>query len=441
MSEYEGRKFNDGILYSGEYELVSDFGTRTLPNGDTRYHKGIDFVGIDNKDILSPINGIVAVSTIVTDKKNLTWEWGEYVRIDSNDYMHVEGAQRHYFCHLSVRSVLAGQSVKKGDKIGVEGNTGYVVGNPGLHCHYEVRDSNANSIDPKKLFWNDNQPSVPIDPDDTIYNDISEVPEWARQYVQNWVDKGIIMGTGNGLNLTMSMIRIMLMMERMIFKASFGAVKRLMSDGVETSTKIQNYLDGDKSDLNYIKMFDKYIRFVTALTNGENEVQVKDKNDNLLYWSSEEHEEMTIDETEYPVMVYDYNEIVKTEMAFNELAETEAAASSKKIMNTKMMSGFEETIDEDETESINYAPQIVLGQGDGVTGKSAKAEIYKGQTGLEINYYRSNTEELRQLILDDDGIKTRIPVYNANGIVRNIIITTNEPDVSMGNINDVIIQI
>lgn len=439
MSEYEGRIFSDGILYSGEYELISDFGTRALPNGDIRYHKGIDFFGIDNKDILSPVNGIVAVSTIITDRKNLTWEWGEYVRIDSNDYMHIDGAQRHYFCHLSERTVSAGQSVKKGDKIGIEGNTGYVVGNSGLHCHYEVRDSKSNSIDPKKLFWNDNQPSVPIDPDDTIYNSISEVPEWVRQYVQNWVDKGIVMGTGIGLNLTMSMIRIMVMVERMISQASLGDAKRLLSDGVETSTKIQNYLNSDKSDINYIKMYDKYIRFVTALTNGDNEVQVKDKNDNLLYWSSEEHEEMIIDETEYPVMAYDYNEIVKTEMAFYELAETEVIARSEKTMNTKMMSEFEETVDE--TESLNYAPQIVLGQGDGVTEKSTKAEIYKGQTGLEINYYRSNTEELRQLVLDDDGIKINMPDYNTNGIVRNIIITTDEPDISMGSINDVIIQI
>ena len=49
-------------------------------------------------------------------------------------------------------------------------------------------------------------------------------------------------------------------------------------------------------------------------------------------------------------------------------------------------------------------PKITLGLGDGVTPNSAKAEIYKGQTGLEINYYKSNTGELRQIKLSDDGV-------------------------------------
>lgn len=429
---------NDGILYSGEYKMTSDFGLREL-DGKPHNHKGMDFVGISNKNILSTVNGTVIVSTKVKKvegSNDKTWEWGNYVRIDSNEYAHIEGAERHYFCHMSQRLVSAGQSVKKGDIIGIEGDTGYSYGS---HCHYEVRNSSAESIDPKRLFWNNDQPNDPIDPDETIYNSINDVPEWARPNVQRWVDRGIVMGTGTGLNLTMAMIRILIMADRMISQASFGYNNRLTSDGVETSTKIQNYLDGDKSDINYISMFDKYIRFVTASTDGENEVQARDKNDNLLYWSSNEHEEMTINETEYPVMIYNYNEIVKTEMAFNELAGTEVAALSGRSVNAKMTSGLEEP--ETESGGINYAPKIVLGQGDGLTDKSAKAEIYKGQTGLELNYYKSNTEELRQLILSDDGIKAKIPVYNTNGIVRNIIVTTDEPDVSMGNINDVIIQV
>lgn len=210
MSEYEGRKFNDGILYSGEYTLTSDFGPRVI--GDvSKNHNGIDFVGAGNKNILSPVNGVVGTSTIITDENNLTWEWGNYVRIDSNDYLNIEGAQKYYFCHMSERKVTKGQIVQKGEIIGVEGDTGYSLGS---HLHFEVRDNSGVSIDPKLLFWNDGGTNEPL-PEDTIYNSISEVPEWARPYVQNWVEKGIVIGVGNSLNLTMSMIRILIMAERM----------------------------------------------------------------------------------------------------------------------------------------------------------------------------------------------------------------------------------
>ncbi len=84
---------------------------------------------------------------------------------------------------------------------------------------------------------------------------------------------------------------------------------------------------------------------------------------------------------------------------------------------------------------------LTLGVGDGVTEKSAKAEIYKSQTGLQLNYYRSNTGEVRNISIDDNGIHTSMPVYNANSNIRNIIVTTDEPNASMGNVNDIIIQV
>jgi hypothetical protein len=83
---------------------------------------------------------------------------------------------------------------------------------------------------------------------------------------------------------------------------------------------------------------------------------------------------------------------------------------------------------------------LTLGLGDGILDKSAKAEIYKGVNGLEVNYYKSNTGEKMNLKLDDTGIHSNIPIYNSSGIVRNIIVTDQEPNASMGNVNDIILK-
>ena len=158
-----------------------------------------------------------------------------------------------------------------------------------------------------------------------------------------------------------------------VLAAETGYIAQLTVDSVETSTKVQKYLAGDKSDVNYIKIFEQYIQFITASTDGTQEEQAKDRYGALLYWTDETHKGTTLDETDYPVMIYVYDELVKAEFAF-------------------------------ESDGTNYVPKITLGTGDGVLGQSAQAEIYKSQTGLEINYYKSNTGELRQIKLDDDGV-------------------------------------
>jgi len=127
-------------LYQGEYKITSWFGPRTLSNGDSRIHKGIDCVGLTSKNIIAPTNGRIVSSQIITDKKNLTWEWGNYVKMDDLNGYYL------FFCHLSKRSVTANQIVKKGQLIGVEGQTGYSLGS---HLHFEVRRKSDNvSIDP-----------------------------------------------------------------------------------------------------------------------------------------------------------------------------------------------------------------------------------------------------------------------------------------------------
>lgn len=125
------------MIYSGKFKVTSPFGRRTL-NGKPDDHKGIDVVGITDKHVCAVVGGRVAASTIITDKSDRTWEWGNYVRVDGDD------GRKYYYCHLSKRLVSVGRRVEAGQHIGIEGNTGYSFGS---HCHFEVRE-NGVSIDP-----------------------------------------------------------------------------------------------------------------------------------------------------------------------------------------------------------------------------------------------------------------------------------------------------
>lgn len=133
-----------GRLYAGNYRESSPFGTRVLANGESTHHNGIDYVGIDSKMVIAPTNGLIVTSQIITDRDNLTWEWGNYVKMDDfNGYF-------LFFCHLSRRLVRPGQVVNKGQEIGIEGATGYAFGS---HLHFEVRRKVDNVvINPEEYF-------------------------------------------------------------------------------------------------------------------------------------------------------------------------------------------------------------------------------------------------------------------------------------------------
>ena len=91
-----------------------------------------------DKTLVAPCDGVVRSSAIITDKSNTTWEWGNYIRIDRADGLQI------FMCHMAERKVKVGQTVKAGDVVGIEGNTGYSFGS---HCHFEVR-KNGTSVDP-----------------------------------------------------------------------------------------------------------------------------------------------------------------------------------------------------------------------------------------------------------------------------------------------------
>ena len=127
-------------FFKGDFKCTSGY---KLPA--RRDHKGGDYVALEDKTVYAPCDGTIGSSTIVTNKNNKTWEWGNYIRLDTAD-----GKYSEFMCHLASRSVVKGQKVKKGDKLGIMGNTGKSTG---PHLHLEIRlKGTSTTIDPFAFF-------------------------------------------------------------------------------------------------------------------------------------------------------------------------------------------------------------------------------------------------------------------------------------------------
>lgn len=123
------------LIFQGRNRVTSGYRLADRPD-----HNGLDIVGDDSHDVLCPVAGTVKSSTIITNKADSTWEWGNYVRVDDAQ------GNRLFFCHMASRAVSVGQKVNPGDKLGVMGNTGYSFG---AHTHFEVRKSDGRTtVDP-----------------------------------------------------------------------------------------------------------------------------------------------------------------------------------------------------------------------------------------------------------------------------------------------------
>lgn len=87
-----------------------------------RLHKGIDIAGPSNLSILAADNGTVSFA-------GRSGGYGNMVKINHNNGMTT------LYAHLSSIDVSVGQTVGKGQKIGVMGSTG---NSTGIHLHFEV---------------------------------------------------------------------------------------------------------------------------------------------------------------------------------------------------------------------------------------------------------------------------------------------------------------
>ena len=113
--------------FKGKFRLTSPRGDRVL-NGEKGYHKGIDLVGVDDITVYSIADGVIDATPYEASG------FGYYVR------MIIPDGRRIYYGHLKLKQgsivVKAGQTVKKGDKLGIMGNTGHSFG---AHTHLEIR--------------------------------------------------------------------------------------------------------------------------------------------------------------------------------------------------------------------------------------------------------------------------------------------------------------
>lgn len=190
------------LPYEGKVRMTSKFGMRML-GGKLDSHKGWDLVG-NNKYLHSPCDGKVVMSAHYTEPRyqgDRTYEWGNFICILADDGTQI------FMCHMAERYVSAGERVKMGAVVGLEGSTGYSTGS---HCHFEIR-RNGESINPtivtgipnevgeyKNTFKEDDmtrEEVIAIIKEYEAAKKTESAPDWAIDELGEAVNAGITDGT------------------------------------------------------------------------------------------------------------------------------------------------------------------------------------------------------------------------------------------------------
>ena len=135
------------------------------------------------------MGGTVVISQIVTDKSNVTSQWGNYVCVLGDDGNYI------YYCHMAERRVSRGQRVAAGDLLGIMGYTGRSTGD---HLHFEVRSGTNVVLDPADYLGIPNRiGDVEVAKIPDVRED-NEPAEWAREAVEWAKRNGILYGDEAG---------------------------------------------------------------------------------------------------------------------------------------------------------------------------------------------------------------------------------------------------
>lgn len=129
-----------------ENAISSDYGPRVHPvtGQQQSFHTGIDIATPIGTPVSSSFDGIVRIVSYPTRSDAAsTQNAGIYVVVESTDPQ--IGMSSRYL-HMSDAYVTPGQSVSKGEIIGISGNTGRSTG---PHLHYEMIPGGGEAIDPK----------------------------------------------------------------------------------------------------------------------------------------------------------------------------------------------------------------------------------------------------------------------------------------------------
>lgn len=188
--------------FKGAFRVTSVYGMRTL-NGVTRFHHGLDLVGLD--DII-----VYAISAGTVRTGFQANEAGNFVVVTMKD------GRRVYYMHLKSFLVPNGAFVAKGQAIGIMGNTGHSYG---AHTHLELRPKGTSyeSLDiaaftgiPNKLgvyYYNPNEEeesAMTQEKFDEMMEDylrrLAEKPpeEWSKEEREFCEKRGILRGDNDG---------------------------------------------------------------------------------------------------------------------------------------------------------------------------------------------------------------------------------------------------
>lgn len=196
-------------------------------------HDGFDMVGLDDKTIYSTVSGTVERAGW-ENASNHSQGFGQYVRVKDRN-----SNNRYYFGHLSKIYVKVGQTVNVGDKLGVEGNTGYSFGS---HCHYCVRaNGDKNSpLDISVLTGLPNVEYVTYENQETKkevetmarYNKVKDLPEWSKADIKKIIEVSKMTGKGGTgddkiVDFSEDMIRTMIIMKNYFDNSIQGATINL----------------------------------------------------------------------------------------------------------------------------------------------------------------------------------------------------------------------
>lgn len=122
--------------FGAGFTKTSGFGPRSSPGGiGSTNHKGVDYGAPRGTPIPSQSSGTVIAS-------GYNGSMGNYVRVRSGD------GKVHTYMHNSRNNVGVGQTIGRGQILGLVGSTG---NSTGPHVHYQV-DINGVPIDPEKRF-------------------------------------------------------------------------------------------------------------------------------------------------------------------------------------------------------------------------------------------------------------------------------------------------
>lgn len=166
--------------------------------------------------------------------------------------------------------------------------------------------------------------------------------------------------------------------------SALGEIADLSVNRLSTSRRVVKYLAGDTSDDNFIRVAEQSLEFVAGIAKSTTE-QAKNPNGELIYWEADpagasigsdgypyangERIFTTTKQTNWPVMVYQYEEQVKRAISF-------------------------------QSDGQYYYPVDVFGAGDN-NGKQ-RGSLVKRQNSLELTY-ETSTGKLLGLAARDEG--------------------------------------